>query len=85
MAPYGHQPHLEAGTATHYWLNAWAHELGWFMLDQVVLRPEEASQFPEDQLRIIAQVGAISLLDAAGLPDSQTASDHLPIVFHWNL
>ena len=55
------------------------------MLDQVVLRPEEIGRFPEDQLRIITRVGAISLLDPEGLPDSRTASDHLPIVFHWNL
>jgi hypothetical protein len=82
---YGHQQHQEAGAATHYWIRAWAHELGWFMLDQVVLRPEESGRFPESQLRIITQVGAISLLDAEGLPDAQTASDHLPIVFHWNL
>jgi hypothetical protein len=81
----GQQSHQEAGSATRYWLRAGAHELGWFMLDQVVLRPEEADRFPEDRLRIITQVGAISLLDADGLPDSQTASDHLPIVFHWDL
>jgi hypothetical protein len=82
---YGQQSHREAGSATHYWLRTWAHELGWFMLDQVVLRPDETDRFPEDRLRIITQVGAISLLDADGLPDSQTASDHLPIVFHWDL
>jgi exonuclease III len=82
---YGHQQHPEAGAATHYWLGSWAHELGWFMLDQVVLRPGESVRFPENQLRIITQVGALSLLDSGGLPDSRTASDHLPIVFQWNL
>jgi hypothetical protein len=82
---YGHQQHREAGAATYYWLRASAHELGWFMLDQVMLRPGESGRFPEDRLRIITQVGAISLLTADGLPDAQTASDHLPIVFHWNL
>lgn len=82
---YGHQKHPEAGAGTHYWIGSWAHELGWFMLDQVVLRPGEAARFPEDRVRIVTQVGNISLLDAQGLPDSQTASDHLPIVFHWNL
>jgi hypothetical protein len=82
---YGHEQHPEAGAATHYWTRSWAHELGWFMVDQVVLRPEEATNFPEDQLRIVSQVGAISLLDGDGLPDKRTASDHLPIIFHWNL
>jgi hypothetical protein len=82
---YGHQQHPEAGAATHYWLGSWAHELAWHMLDQVVLRPGEAVRFPEDRLRIVTRVGSIPLLDAEGLPDSQTASDHLPLVFHWNL
>ncbi len=82
---YGHRLHPEACAATHYWIGAWAHEFGWHMLDQVVLRPGESARFPEDQLRIITQVGSIPLLDADGLPDVQTASDHLPVVFHWNL
>jgi hypothetical protein len=82
---YGQSPGMEAGAATHYWLGSWGHELAWHMLDQVVLRPEESVRFPEDQLRIVTRVGNLSLLDAAGLPDGQTASDHLPLVFHWNL
>jgi hypothetical protein len=82
---YGHRGHPEAGAATYYWLKSRAHELGWFMLDQVVLRPGEAPRFPEDRLRVIDRVGAVDLLDAAGLPDKASASDHLPVVFHWNL
>ncbi len=82
---YGQQPRLDAGMATHYWVKEWVHELAWHMLDQVVLRPGETARFPEDQLRVITEIGAISLLDGNGLPDSTTASDHLPIVFHWNL
>jgi hypothetical protein len=82
---YGQQPHSEAGAATHYWLGRWAHELAWHMLDQVVLRPGESVRFPEDQLQIITQVGAVPLVTAEGVPNGQTASDHLPVVFHWNL
>jgi hypothetical protein len=82
---YGHHQHAEAGAATHYWLGSVAREPAWYMLDQVVLRPGEAARFPEDQLRIVSQVGAVSLLDGDGLPDSQTASDHLPVVFRWDL
>ncbi len=55
------------------------------MLDQVVFRPGEIERFPEDRLRIVTQVGKISLLDLQGLPDSRTASDHLPVVFQWDL
>lgn len=82
---YGHELHPEAGAATHYWLSSWAHEIGWFMLDQVVLRPGESQRFPEDQLRIVNQIGAVALLDPNGLPDAQIASDHLPIIFRWEL
>jgi exonuclease III len=82
---YGHATHPEAGAATYYWMHTRGHELGWYMLDQVVLRPGEANRFPEDRLNIITNVGGIPLLNAQGLPDSQTASDHLPLVFHWNL
>lgn len=82
---YGHQQHVDAGAATHYWLGRWAHELGWFMLDQVVIRPVESPRFPENELRIVTKVGAVSLLDLEGVPDLQIASDHLPLVFHWNL
>ncbi len=82
---YGQQPQSDAGTATYYWLGQGVYELGWHMLDQVVLRPAESPRFPEDQIRIITQVGSVPLVSPDGLPDSQTASDHLPILFHWNL
>jgi hypothetical protein len=82
---YGHQQHPEAGAATSYWLGSRAQELAWQMLDQVVVRPGETGRFPEDRLRVLTQVGGVPLLDAQGLPDSVTASDHLPLVFEWNL
>jgi hypothetical protein len=82
---YGQHRHADAAAATHYWLGRNARELGWHMLDQVVLRSEVSPRFPEDRLQIVTQVGGIHLLDADGLPDRQTACDHLPLVFHWNL
>jgi hypothetical protein len=87
---YGHLAPKEAGMGTHYWEKGFAHEYCWHMIDQVVIRPEEVARFPEDRLSIITAVGsnpanAISLLDAGGQPDSVSASDHLPVLFHWNL
>jgi hypothetical protein len=82
---YGQQTQMEAGAATHRWDSPQSHQLCWHMLDQVVVRPGESSRFPEDRLQIIHQVGAIPLLDRHGQPDAGTASDHLPVVFHWNL
>lgn len=82
---YGHEQHADAGAATYYWPNASASRLGWYMLDQVVIRPVETPRFPEDQVQIVCRIGGISLLTSAGFPDSQTASDHLPLSFQWNL
>lgn len=82
---YGHRPTAEAGAATHYWQNGLAGELFWHMLDQVVIRPEECDHFPEDRLRILTRVGTVELLAPNGTPDTGVGTDHLPLVFHWNL
>lgn len=82
---YGHAASMEAGMATHYWQNSQAGELFWHMLDQVVIRPEEDSRFPEDQLNVVNCVGTVTLLTPIGTPDPTVGSDHLPIVFRWNV
>ncbi len=82
---YGHVPGLDSGMATHYWQNNLAGELFWHMLDQVVIRPSECPSFPENRLRIITRVGTTSLLLSDGTPDKKASSDHLPMVFDWNL
>jgi Endonuclease/Exonuclease/phosphatase family len=82
---YGHVPSQEAGMATHYWQNRLAGELFWHMLDQVVLRPEECVRFPEDRIKILTTVGAVHLLAPDGTPDKTVGSDHLPLVFQWNV
>lgn len=82
---YGHAPAMEAGIATHYWQNNQAEELFWHMLDQVVIRPEESASFPEDRLKVISRVGTVNLLGPDGKPDDTVGSDHLPIVFHWDV
>ena len=82
---YGHVASMEAGMATYYWQNNQAGELFWHMLDQVVIRPEESMSFPEDRLRIVSSVGTVTLLRPDGIPDDTVGSDHLPIVFHWNV
>ena len=82
---YGPIASMEAGMATHYWQNNQAGELFWHMLDQVVIRPEESASFPEQQLEIISSVGKVTLLAPDGTLDTTVGSDHLPIVFHWNV
>ncbi len=68
-----------------YWLGAGAREFGWHMLDQVVLRREAAANFPEEHLQIVNRIGTIPLVDGNGVPDRLTASDHLPLLFRWDL
>jgi hypothetical protein len=55
------------------------------MFDQVVTRPSEADRLPEDRIQIVREVGSLSLLDHRGNPDQAVASDHLPLLFFWNL
>ena len=82
---YGHISSLDAGIATHYWQNSQAGELCWHMIDQVVFRPEECPSFREEDLMIVSKVGTVTLLTPGGLLDKMVGSDHLPIVFHWNI
>jgi endonuclease/exonuclease/phosphatase (EEP) superfamily protein YafD len=51
---------------------------GWSMLDQVVLSHSIVDDF--ESVRIITHVGSNCLTDAKGRPDSNKASDHLPIL-----
>lgn len=81
---YGHEAPLDSGIATHHWQNNQASELFWHMLDQVVIRPEEAANFPEEKLTILTRVGTTTLLAPDGTLDQTVGSDHLPILFHWN-
>lgn len=51
---------------------------GWSMLDQVILSHSVLGLF--GRVEIITTVGANSLLDANGHPDSDSASNHLPVM-----
>ena len=82
---YGHMTSSEAGLATHYWQNGLAAELFWHMLDQVVIRPEECASFPEESVRILSSIGTVRLLAPDGTLDKGVGSDHLPLVFNWDL
>lgn len=75
----------DAGSATYFRAGNNAYELIWHMLDQVVVRPDGLAFFPEDKLRILDAVGARSLTRRQGEPNDTFASDHLPVLFEWNL
>lgn len=54
----------------------------WNILDQVILRPELSTLFVESSLKILQSIGSTSLIKESGKPN---LSDHLPIVFKFNL
>jgi hypothetical protein len=82
---YGGTPASDAGAATYYWQRNQAAESMWHMLDQLVVRPEEIPHLPEGSLRILTCVGGVELVDEDGRPDTRTGSDHLPLMFEWNV
>jgi hypothetical protein len=49
------------------------------MFDQVLLRPELLKGFAPEQVRIVTEIGGVSLL-AGGRPNAKVASDHLPVM-----
>ncbi len=53
----------------------------WYTFDQVLIRPDLLSSFEDENLRVLTRAGAVPLVTGKGLPDSVTASDHLPIFF----
>jgi hypothetical protein len=52
----------------------------WHMFDQVLVRPALLDSLPNDGVSIVSRVGDMDLLKKSGRPNSEVASDHLPIV-----
>ena len=57
----------------------------WNIFDQVLVRPDLLSLFPNQELRILGDVGGKTLLSPKGLPDQAIGSDHLPVLFKLDL
>jgi endonuclease/exonuclease/phosphatase family metal-dependent hydrolase len=80
---YGHG--RDAASATHYFHGYNEVEPIWHMLDQVIVRPDALDRFPESEVRIVSSVGSTSLWGVEQIPDVGVASDHLPLLFRWDL
>jgi hypothetical protein len=67
---------------SYYYAAARQREFFWHMFDQVLIRPALLDRFDNRRLRILESADRVPLLNAAGLPDREVASDHLPVLFH---
>lgn len=70
---------------THYYHASEHIAYFWNMFDQVLVRPELLNIFSNDDLKIIDSIGDKTLLNENGLPNTDLASDHLPILFSLRL
>ncbi len=70
---------------TYYRDSADHHDYFWNMFDQVLVRPQLLPSFQNEHLHIISEDGVESFLEAAGIPNADGISDHLPIVFKLNI
>jgi hypothetical protein len=65
---------------TYYYDRGQPVSFFWNAFDQALLRPDLLEWFADDDLQVVTRIGNTSLLTAAGTPDTDVASDHLPIV-----
>lgn len=57
----------------------------WNIFDQVLIRPELLPRFRDEDVAILTRAGTVDLLNAAGVPDASSGSDHLPMLFRLEL
>jgi len=70
---------------TYYYAAGIPRAFFWHMFDQVLVRPELLDSFDARNLQVLESVDHTPLLNAAGLPDTERASDHLPLLFQLDL
>ena len=80
--PPGSSEHEPPGTC--YYKPAESRWYYWNMFDQVLLRPALLPFFRNRDLLIVVGDGTHSLLTKEGIPDRESFSDHLPILFRLN-
>ncbi len=54
----------------------------WNIFDQVILRPDLVPMFEKNSLKLLQEIDGFSLVNDSGIPN---LSDHLPIIFKFNL
>jgi hypothetical protein len=65
-----------------YYANRAEHvSLFWNTFDQVLIRPALLPQFRNEDLEVMTNDGEATLISSNGVPDDNSGSDHLPILF----
>ena len=70
---------------TYYYRKSEPIVFFWNMFDQVLIRPDLLPLFSNKDLKILTSDGDTSFLSSQGVPDANIASDHLPILFKFEL
>jgi hypothetical protein len=70
------QPH-----GTYFYKGSASVSQFWHVFDQVLIRPSLLNNFRDEDLIVLSKIGSTSLLLPSGIPDTQVASDHLPLLF----
>lgn len=66
---------------TYYRADSKPFTLFWHAFDQVLIRPALLDRFSDDDLLVLTDIDGVSLTKSGFVPDTDSASDHLPLVF----
>jgi hypothetical protein len=82
LGDFNSDPSVPPGT--YYYVKSTEEDIRWYILDQVLLRPEILTYFNIKDLMILTSDGSDSFLTKNGIPKKST-SDHLPLILKLNL
>jgi hypothetical protein len=77
--------HALGPPGTYYYPSSGQVTFFWNMFDQVLLRPELLDCFRDEDLEVLTRAGSTDLLTPSATPDTDSASDHLPLLFQLHL
>ncbi len=80
---FGDRPSGPPGT--YYYRSSEQTEFFWNIFDQVLIRPDVLPFFDNKNIAILDSDGITRLISSEGLPDVESASDHLPVLFRLRL
>lgn len=70
---------------SYYYYSAESNTQFWHIFDQVLVRPDLASEFSDGSLEFLTEIRGETLLRKDGTPNDGRFSDHLPLTFELKL